>query len=92
MSVEFENLKVLVVENADLLGDMIETVLKSVNTKQVFVARSSDHALVTYQIHKHDLLIIDLDINTDGGIGLTQKVRDGSPDAPVILMPQIQNG
>lgn len=37
MSIEFEELKVLVVENVDLLGDIIETVLKSVNTKQVFV-------------------------------------------------------
>ena len=91
MSVIFENLKVLVVENVDLLGDMIETVLESVNTKQVFVARNSDHALCIYQLHKHDLLIIDLDINTDGGIGLTQKIRGISPEVPVILMASYAN-
>ncbi|MGH1402853.1 MAG: response regulator [Alphaproteobacteria bacterium] len=91
MSVKFEDLKILIAENVDFLSDIIENILNSVNTQQVFIARHSEHALVIYKIHRHDLLIIDLDINTDGGIELTKKIRQEIPNAPVILMASYAN-
>ncbi|MCB1681036.1 MAG: response regulator [Rhodospirillales bacterium] len=65
---------------------MIESILHAVNTKQVFIARNSDHALVVYKIHTHDLLIVDLDVNTIGGIELTKEIKKEKQNIPVILM------
>lgn len=91
MTLNLTEMKILVAENVDQLGDLIETVLSSTSKKNIFIARNSDHAYTLYNLHRHDLLIVDLDINTDGGIALAQKIKDGSPDTPFILMASYAN-
>ncbi|MCB1839405.1 MAG: response regulator [Alphaproteobacteria bacterium] len=91
MSINLEDIKILVAENISALGDIIQTVLRPEKENKIFLARNSSHALLNYQIHKHDLIIIDLDLNTDGGIALTKKIRAETPDVPVILMASYAN-
>lgn len=84
-------LKILIAENVDHLGDVLETVLSDNNRNQIFVARNTDHALFVYELHKHDLIVIDLDIKTEGGIALSQSIRKSNARVPIILMASHAN-
>jgi DNA-binding response OmpR family regulator len=90
VSKNVENLKILVLENIDITGELIESALTSTDTNEVFIARNSNHALISYQVNQHDLLIVDLDVLPDGGLDFIGKVRaiqeDGvNPNVPIIL-------
>lgn len=91
MSVNIKELKILVVESVDMMGDLLETVLASIRTNTLFAARTSKHGMALFQAQQHDLIIVDLDIDPGGGITFAKNIRDycentGLNHVPIILM------
>ena len=84
-------ISILVVENESPVGDLIETVLGVVDTRQIYKATNSAHGHVLFQAIGHDLIIIDVDIKSSGAIEFVKAIRDpnsafSKKDVPVIMM------
>lgn len=97
MASSIDNISILIVENEDPMGDLIETVLNTVDTRQIYKARNGEHGHVLFQAINHDLIIVDLDIEPEGALEFVGKIRDpqGSftnKEVPVLLMATFMQG
>ncbi len=80
------SLKILVAERVDVISDLLETVLTFSRAGNVFVARTTEHAEIMYDMHGYKVALIDLDLLSAGGLSLAQSIKGKSHDTMVVLM------
>ncbi|MBX2834991.1 MAG: response regulator [Micavibrio sp.] len=84
----FSNIKILIIESEDQIADLLEDVLAISETRQIYKARTPQHALVMYAAIKPDLILLDMHVKPEDGVELAQKIREkNNPfNTPIILM------
>lgn len=90
MPIKFENLSVLVVEDAPPMLELVTGVLGVLGVKRVAIARNGEQGWERFQKEKPDIVITDWLMEPMDGIELTLKIRRDhlSVDrlVPVIIM------
>lgn len=90
MPIKFENLSVLIVEDAPPMLELLSGVLEVLGVKKIITARDGEQAWDRFQKEKPDIIITDWLMDPMDGIELTMKIRrDGlSIDrmVPIIVM------
>lgn len=90
MTIKFENLSVLIVEDSPPMLDLVAGVLSVMGVKKIVTARNGEQGFEKFQKEKPDIVITDWLMEPMDGIEMTLKIRrDGlSVDrlTPVIIM------
>ncbi len=90
MTIKFENLSVLVVEDSPPMLDLVAGVLGVMGIKKIITAKNGEQGFQKFQKEKPDIVITDWLMEPMDGIEMTLKIRrDGlSVDrlTPVIIM------
>lgn len=90
MSYQFENIKVLIVEDNQPMLELARTILKTFGIANVITAKNGEDGFQKYCDNNPDLVIADWMMKPMDGISLTRRIRNDpkSPNqfVPVILM------
>jgi len=70
----------------DAISDLLQTVLNVAQTGNVFVARTTEHAEIMYEMHGHKVALVDIDLLSAGGLSLVRSIKNKSKDTIVVLM------
>lgn len=80
-------MKVLIVENSEPMRRVIRSLLNDLVEEFVECIDGSE-ALVVYNQHQPDLVLMDLKMNGVDGIEATRRITRAFPDARVIIVSQ----
>lgn len=90
MSYQFENIKVLIVEDNQPMLELAKSILKTFGIEHVHTAKDGEAGFKIYRQEVPDLVIADWMMKPMDGISLTRRIRNdpSSPNqfVPVILM------
>lgn len=90
MPYNFENVRVLIVEESQPMTQITCALLKGFGVRHMDIASNSDIAFQKFNTEKHDLILVDWLIEPLNGIEFTQKIRQDpdspNPYVPIILM------
>jgi two-component system chemotaxis response regulator CheY len=90
MPIKFENLSVLVVEDAPPMLELVSGVLNVLGVRRVHTARDGEQGWERFQREKPDIVITDWLMEPIDGIELTLKIRRDTLSAdrlvPIIIM------
>lgn len=90
MSYQFENIKVLIVEDNQPMLELAKTILKTFGINNVISAKNGEEGFLKYCDNNPDLVIADWMMKPMDGISLTRRIRNDpvSPNqfVPIILM------
>lgn len=90
MAYNFQNVKVLVVEDNLPMSDMVQSLLYAFGIGEVFTAKNGEEGYKMYLRCRPDIIIADWMMKPVDGISFTEKVRGDSkshsPFVPIILM------
>lgn len=90
MSLKFEKLSVLVVDDTVSMRNLIVSVLEALNVGNVYQAANGEQGYGLFCQHKPDIVLVDWLMEPMNGIELTEKIRNDtdSPDrmTPIILI------
>ena len=81
---EHEKLRVLVVEDNDLLREMFRLALRGQHA--IFTASGAKEGLRLYQEKKPDLIFMDIRLPDGSGHDLTRKIKEDNPSAYVVMV------
>ncbi len=79
------SLKILLLEDDELLGETIEDMLKSEGYEVVWVTRGNDAVDITYE-EKFDLYIFDIGVPDIDGLELLESLREADDTTPAIYI------
>ncbi len=79
------SLKILLLEDDELLGETIEDMLKSEGYEVVWVTRGNDAIDMTYE-EKFDLYIFDIGVPDIDGLELLESLREADDTTPAIYI------
>ena len=88
MSLKFEKLSVLVVDDTKSMRDLISSVLEALNVGKVYQACNGEEGFQSFCLHQPDILLIDWLMEPMNGIELTHKIRT-SEQSPTRMVPII---
>ncbi len=91
MSYNFSNISVLVVNDVPSTLKIMTTALKIHQTKSIYGAMDTDHALNLFNKHKPDIIITELNMQPTDGKWLAKKIRESSDnttnrEVPIIII------
>jgi CheY-like chemotaxis protein len=90
MSLKFEKLSILVVDDTRSMRDLISSVLEALNVGKVYQAKDGEEGFQMFCRHQPDIILIDWLMEPMNGIELTNKIRtdEKSPNrmVPIILV------
>lgn len=90
MSYQFQNIKILVVEDNQPMLDLTKSLLETFGIKKIYTAINGQEGFRKYCLHNPDIVLADWMMKPMDGISLARRIRnDGkSPNqfVPIILM------
>ena len=90
MAYNFNNVKILVVEDNKPMNDMVQSLLQAFGITDIVSARNGEEGYQKYVDHNPDIVIADWMMKPVDGILFTQRVRSNknspNPFIPIILM------
>lgn len=90
MTYQFENVKLLVIEDMAPMLSVLESLLQIFGFKSIHTAENAEDGYALFREHNHDLILTDWLMEPVDGLELTRKIRndEDSPNkfVPVIIM------
>ena len=90
MTYQFENAKILVVEDTQPMAALVKSILNIFGFKDIYIAHNGEEGLEIFKRHDPDLVLADWLMDGIDGVEMTRHIRNDSdsqnPYVPVILM------
>jgi two-component system chemotaxis response regulator CheY len=92
VNLSLRNLRVLVVDDTPLMGDLIRGVLSAVGVPEVRYASNGQLALQALGAQSADIVFVDWEMGSMSGLQLTKAIRHSTgkskinPQVPIIMM------
>ncbi len=90
MAYQFDNVRVLVVEDNRHMARLVRTLMSSIGLRNVTIAHDGAEAFEALMSNYYDLLITDLAMEPIDGLEMTKMIRNSSdspnPTIPIIMM------
>ncbi len=82
-----KEIKILVVEDDEILADLIQWRLKEMGYKNYLIAMNGEEGVEKAKSFSPDLVLMDITLPGDiDGIEAVEKIREFKPDLPVIYL------
>ncbi|MDD4126971.1 MAG: response regulator [Methanomicrobium sp.] len=82
-----KDVKILVVEDDEILADLIQWRLKEIGYKNYLIAMTGEEGVEKAEIYNPDLILMDITLPGEiDGIESVEKIRLKKPDIPVIYL------
>lgn len=79
-------LKILVVDDSELMVRKLETLLTEMGHRVVATANTGQQAIVAYSLHKPDLMTLDITMPDMDGISAAKVILEHFTDARIIMV------
>ncbi len=90
MAYQFDNVRVLVVEDNQHMARLVRTLMSAIGLRNVQIARDGTEAFDALQNSTFDLMITDLAMRPIDGLEMTKMIRNSddspNPTIPIIMM------
>jgi DNA-binding response OmpR family regulator len=90
MAYQFQNAKILVVEDTQPMATLVKSILNIFGFKNIYLADSGEEGLSMFKHHDPDLVLADWLMDGMDGVEMTRHIRNDAdsqnPYVPVILM------
>lgn len=81
------DIKILVVEDDEILADLIQWRLKEIGYSDYLIAMTGEEGVLKAESYKPDLILMDITLPGEiDGIEAVEKIRVNMPDIPVIYL------
>ena len=80
-------MKVLIVDDSEPMRRMIKTLISDL-AGEIFECSDGNEALAAYQVHRPDLLLMDVKMDGMDGLAATRQIKQFFPQARIIMVSQ----
>ena len=77
--------RILICDDADLMRYVLKEILTEAGYEIVGLAKDGEEGLVMYEETEPDLVIVDITMPKVDGLEVMKKIKDKSPDFPVVI-------
>lgn len=84
---DLNDVKILAVEDDEILADLIQWRLKEIGYKNYLIAMTGEEGIEKAEAYNPDLILMDITLPGEiDGIDAVEKIRVNKPDIPVIYL------
>jgi CheY-like chemotaxis protein len=81
--------RILVVDDEAHIRTYLRLILQSLGATEIHEAGDGPNALMLYQQHHPDLVMLDFNLPGEDGLEILQHLLELDPDAPVVMMTAV---
>jgi len=81
--------KILIADDAKLMRDIIERVIREIGDFETLIAHNGNEAVEMYKTHRPDLVTMDITMEQKNGLEATQDIKNFDPDAKIIIITSL---
>ena len=86
-----DSTSILIVDDAPFMRKMVKSILKKNGYGEVLEANSAETGLEKYELHKPDITLMDINLASEDGIAVVEKIKKTDADAKIIMLSALNS-
>jgi YesN/AraC family two-component response regulator len=82
---------ILLVDDEAHIRKFVGLILKSIGATNIIEATNGEEAIAAYQREKPALVLLDVNMPVMSGLDALKKIREGDPEAVVVMLTSLAN-